>query len=150
MHTATQFHFRNVAVSAKSVGGSSPGVRVTWNATVPSECVTSVRVEFRLTSSHGTSSRSPVVATYTTTNTSQTEIIQTGLQCGTTYNITVVLTGEPRISDGMPSVQMLSPQHPDVQVLVGGKELSASNFNHSNLIVVMPLHRYPNPIRSES
>ena len=79
MHAAAQFHFYDVTVSAESVGGSTPGVRVTWNTRVPPECVTSVRVEFR------TSSRGPAVATNTTTNTSQTEIIQTGLQCATRY-----------------------------------------------------------------
>ena len=71
------------------MGGSTPGARVTWNTTVPPECVTSVTVEFR------TSSRGPIVATYTTTNTSQTVVIQTGLQCGASYYyITVVVTGE--------------------------------------------------------
>ena len=79
MHAVTQFHFRDVTVSAEAVVGSTPGVRVTWSTTVPPECVASVRVEFR-TSRHG-----PVVATYTTTNTSQTEVIQTGLQCATNY-----------------------------------------------------------------
>ena len=48
----------------------------------------SVRVEFR------TSSRGTVVANYTTTNiSSQTLVIQTGLQCATNYYITVVVTG---------------------------------------------------------
>ena len=54
MHAVTQFHFFNVTVSAESVGGSSPGARVTWNTTVPPECVKSVRVEFRLSSHDGT------------------------------------------------------------------------------------------------
>ena len=89
MHTValsfavTQFHLRTVTASAESVGGPTPGVRVTWNTTVPPGCVTSVRVEFR-TSSHG-----PAVATYTTTSTSQTEIIQ----CATYCYIRVVVTG---------------------------------------------------------
>ena len=116
MHAVTQFHFFTVTVSAESVGGSTPGVRVIWNTTVPPECVASVRVEFR------TSSPRPVVATYTTTNTSQTEIIQTGLQCGANYYITVVVTGKLRPPGGMPGTHMLSPRHSDVQVLVGGKE----------------------------
>ena len=116
MHAVTQFHLRTVTVSAESVGGSTPGVRVTWNTTVPPECMTSVRVEFR------TSSPGPVVATYTTTNTSQTEVIQTGLQCGANYYTRVVVTGELRPSGGMPATPMLSPRHSDVQVLVGGKE----------------------------
>ena len=47
MHAVTQFHNRNVTVSAERVGGSSPGARVTWNTTVPPQCVKSVRVEFR-------------------------------------------------------------------------------------------------------
>ena len=116
MHAATQFHFSTVNVSAGSVGGSTPGARVTWNTTVPPECVTSVRVEFR------TSSPGPVVANYTTTTTSQTEVIQTGLQCATNYNIRVLVTGEVRPSGGMTTTVMLSPTHADVPVFVGGKE----------------------------
>ena len=93
------------------MGGSTPGVRVTWNTTLPPECVTSVRVELRR-SSHG-----PVLASNTTTNTSsQTEVIQTGLQRATFYYTRVVVTGGPS------GAQMLSPRHSDVQVLVGGKE----------------------------
>ena len=103
-----QFHRRTVNVSAECVGGSTPGVRVNWNTTLPPDCVTSVRVEFR------NSSRGPVVATYTTTNTSQTEVIQTGLQCGTNYYIRVVVTGDPG------GTLMLSPRHEDVEVLVEG------------------------------
>ena len=111
MHAVTQFYFSTVTVSAESVGGSTPGVRVTWNTTVPPGCVTSVRVEFR------TSSGGPTVATNTTTNTSQTEIIQNGLQCITTnYYIRVVVAGE------INGTRMLSPRHTDVQVPVGGKE----------------------------
>ena len=98
------------------MGGSTPGVRVTWNTTVPPECVTSVRVEFR------TSSPGPVVASNTTTNTSQTEIIQTGFRCATNYYITVMVTGEIRTPGGMTATPTLSPRHPEVQVLVGGKE----------------------------
>ena len=116
MHAVTQFHFFTVTVSAESVGDPTPGVRVTWNTKVPPECVTSVRVEFK------TSSPGPVVATYTTTNTSQTEVIQTGLQCGTSYYIRVEVTGELRLPGGMPATPKLSPTHSDVQVLVGGKE----------------------------
>ena len=89
-HAVTQFHFFIVTMSAERVGGSTPGVRVTWSTTAPPECVASVRVEFR------TSSCGPVVATYTTTNTSQTEAIQTGLQCATNYSNRVVVTGELR------------------------------------------------------
>ena len=54
-------------VSAESVGGSTSGARVTWSTTVPPECMTSVRVEFR------TSRFGPVVAAYTTTNTSHSD-----------------------------------------------------------------------------
>ena len=111
-HAVTQFHFFTVnTVSAESVGGSTPGARITWNTTVPPECVASVRVEFRI------SNLGPVVAIYTTTNTSQTVIIQTGLQCATYYYIRVVVIG-----GGIPATPMLSPRHADVQVLVGGKE----------------------------
>ena len=116
MHAVTQFHFSTVTASAESVGGSTPGARVTWNTTVPPECVTSVRVEFR-TSSHG-----PVVANYITTNASQTEVIQTGLQCTTNYYTRVLLTGKLRTLGGMTVIAMLYPRHPDVQLLVGGKE----------------------------
>ena len=96
--------------------GSTPGARVTWRTTVPPECVTSVRVEFR------TSSSGPIVASYTAANMSQTEVIQTGLQCGTNYYTRVVVTGEVRPAGGMSTTVMLSPRHSDVQVLVGGKE----------------------------
>ena len=115
MNTVFQFHSSTITVNAESVGGSTPGVRVTWNTTLPPECVTSVRVEFR------TSRHEPAVATYTTTNTSQTEVIQTGLQCATNYYIRVVATGEIRPPGGMPATHTLSPRHSDVQVFVGGK-----------------------------
>ena len=129
MHAVTDFYFRNVkTLSVESVVGSTPGVRVTWNTTVPPDCVTSVKVEFR------TSSRGPAVATHTTTNTSQTEIIQTGLQCATNYYVRVVVTGKPRPPGGMPAAPMLSPIHPDVQVLVGGKETVCMQSNQSNLM----------------
>ena len=122
--------------SAESLGGSNPGVRVTWSSTIPPECVASVTVEFRI------SSRGPVVATYTTTNTSQTELIQTGLQCATDYYISVVVIGEnsngihPTLSSGQ------------VQVLVGGKEIVCMTFHNS--IMILPLHSNTNPIWSES
>ena len=129
MHAATQFHSHTVVtLSAESVGGSTPGVRVTWSTTVPPECVAFVRVEFR------TSSRGPVVATYNTTNTSQTEVVQSGLQCATNYYIRVVVSGELRTPGGMPYIQMLSPIHSDVKVLVGGNETVCMLFNQSNLM----------------
>ena len=84
-HIAAQFSLSNLTVSTESVSGSTPVARVTWNTTIPPECVASVTVEFR------TNSREPAVATYTTTNTSQTEFIQTGLQCGTSYYTKVVV-----------------------------------------------------------
>ena len=118
MHAVTRFHFFNVTVSAESVGGSTPGVRVTWRTTVPPQCVTYVTVEFR------TSNPGPVVVTNTTTNTSQTEIIQTGLRCSTNYYIRVVVTGEVRPPGSMPATVMLTPAHSDVQVLVGGKGIT--------------------------
>ena len=110
-HAGAQFSLSSFTLSAESVGGSIPGVRVTWRTTVPPECVASVTVEFR-TSSHG-----PVVVTYTTTNTSQTEVIQTNLQCATNYYISVVVTGET--SDGL----HLTLSSRQVQVLVGGREI---------------------------
>ena len=120
MHTValpfavTQFHLRTVTASAESVSGSTPGVRVTWRTTLPPECVTSVRVNFRATTN------GVLVATYTATNTSQNEIIQTGLQCGTSYYTRVVVTGEPR-HQGIPVEQFLSSSK--VQVFVEGKEI---------------------------
>ena len=92
------------------MGDSTPGVRVTWNTTPP-ECVTSVSVEFR-NESYG-----PVVASNRTTNTSQTVVIQTGLQCATYYYITVVVTGET--SDGL----HLTVTSRQVEVFIGGKEI---------------------------
>ena len=43
IHSAAQF---SLSTSAESVGGTTPGVRVTWSTTVPPECVKSLRVEF--------------------------------------------------------------------------------------------------------
>ena len=119
MHAASQFSISIVTVSAESVGGSTPGVRVTWNTTVPPECVASVTVEFRTSYS----SREPAVTTYTTTNTSQTEVIQTGLQCGTYYYITVIVTGET--SDGI-GITLRSRQ---VLMCVGGKIIVSLSFH---------------------
>ena len=109
MHAAVQFLPSTVTVNAESVDGPTPAARVTWSTTIPPQCVTSVRVDFR------TSSTGPVVATYTTNSTSQTEFIQTGLQCTTNYYITVVVTGEFAIR-----LRQISNQ---IQVLVGGKEI---------------------------
>ena len=105
------FYYMRAAASAsaESVDGPRPAVRVTWNTTVPPGCVTSLRVEFR-TGSAGPTGH--LEATYTATNTSQTEVIQTGLQCATSYYITVVLTG-----GASNAVHYSRP----VQVLVGGK-----------------------------
>ena len=100
-----QFSLETVGVGAGSVNGS---VRVTWNTTAPPQCVAFVTVEFR-TSRTGT-----VVATYKTTNISQTEFIQTGLRCGAYYYITVKVTGET--SDG--ENPTLSSRQ--LQVLVNG------------------------------
>ena len=99
-----------VTVSAESVGGSTPGIRVTWSTTIPLECMTTVTVNFRNKSGF-------LVATNTTTNTSQTEFIQTGLKCAT-YTIRVVVTGETRDLGGE-----YSYQHGTVQVHVGGKAI---------------------------
>ena len=99
---ASQFGLSTVTVSAESVDGSTPAARVTWSTTVPPQCVTSVTVEFR------TSSRGPVVTNYTTTNTSQTEFIQS-LQCATDYYITAVVTGV--ISDGIRPTQSSRQVH---------------------------------------
>ena len=119
MHSVTQFHYCNVTASAKSVGGSTPGVRVTWETTVPTGGIKSVRVEFRTTIYP---IQEPVVATNTTTNTSQTEVIQTGLQCGTNYYIRVVVTGEIRLTNGSSVTAMLSGAS-DVQFSLEGKQI---------------------------
>ena len=96
---------------AESVDGPTPAARVTWSTTAP-ECVTSVRVEFKTGSHSG-----PVVATYTTNSTSQTEIIQSDLQCITYYYITVNVTGK-KLNGILPTVSSRP-----MQVLVGGKRL---------------------------
>ena len=93
-------------MSAVSVNGSTPSVRVTWNITVPAECVKLVRVKFRL------SAKGKVVSTYNATNVSETEIIQTGLQCATNYYITVVVDSKMKRN---------AWKSPHVQVFVGGK-----------------------------
>ena len=97
-------------MSAENVNGS---VRVTWNTTAPPECVASVTVEFKTTKTGS------AIVTYTTTNTSQTEVIQTGLQCGTYYYIAVkvrvAVTG-----DGVPITLNSIP----VQVPVSGGKVS--------------------------
>ena len=124
MHTATEFYFSTVVnVSAESVGGSTPGARVTWNTTIPPECMTSVRVNFRNRSGH-------LIATNTATSTSQTEFIQTALHCAT-YIITVVVTGETRDLVGE-----YSYQYGRVQVLVGGKAI-ACMCEMNQIILVM-------------
>ena len=112
-HADAQFLSSNLTVRAESVGGSTPGVRVTWSTTIPPECVTSVGVNFR------TTPNGVLAATNTTTNASQTEIIQTGLQCATYYSINVVVSGKPRYQ-GVPLEQFLSSNQ--VQVFIGGKK----------------------------
>ena len=71
MHSVTQFHFLAVTLSAESVVGTTPGVRVTWNTTVPPECVASVTVEFR-TSRHGPIARNATTRTSLSLETSVT------------------------------------------------------------------------------
>ena len=140
MHAAAQFIVSStVTVSAESVDGPTPTARVTWNTTVLPECVTSVRVEFRTESHSG-----PVVATNTTTNASQTEIIQTGLQCDTNHYITVVVTSAT--SDGARVTLSSRP----VQVFVGGKQIVSRRLNYTNLMVSLSFFRYTYSIWSES
>ena len=102
-------------MSAESVGGSTPAVRVTWSTTAPPECVASVRVVFRR-NTHGS-----VVTSYTTTNTSGTQVIQISpgfiqspLQCATEYYVTVFAIGVQRLG----GTQLLSMQK---RVVVGGR-----------------------------
>ena len=113
-HADAQFRSSNLAVSAESVGGTTLGARVTWNTTLPPDCVVSVRVNFRATTDR------VLVAFNTTTNTSQTEVVQIGFQCGASYYARVVVTGKPRY-EGVPQLQLLSST--PVRVFVGGKEL---------------------------
>ena len=110
IHAVDQFLSSTVTVTVESVGGSTPGAGVTWTTTIPPRCMTSVTVKFRNKSGN-------LVATNTTTNTSQTEFIKTGLQCAT-YMIRVVVAGEPGDQGGNPLTFI---QDSVVQVLVGGK-----------------------------
>ena len=100
-----------VDASAVSVDHSTPALRVTWRTAIPSQCVTSVKVEFR------TQSSGPPALTNTTNSTSQTEVIQTGLQCGENYFVIVVVSGAT--SNGV-AFERNSNQ---VEVRVRGKEL---------------------------
>ena len=124
-----------------SLNGSTPAVRVTWNTTVPPNCVASVRVDFR------TSSMGPVVAHYTSTKTSSTAVIQTGLRCGANYYVTVIITGKPRNADSTSA--MLHFPVSQVRVLAGGKKLCEWDLN-SDVMVALPLHRCTCPSWSES
>ena len=115
LHADAQFRSSNLTMRAESMGGSTPGARVAWSTTLPPGCVTSVGVNFR------TTANGVLVATNTTTNTSQTEVIQTGLQCGTSYYIRVVVSGEPR-NQGVPLEQLLFSSQ--VQLFIEGKEIA--------------------------
>ena len=119
MYTDLQFLSFNVAARAESVIGSTPGVRVTWNTTLPSNCVASVRVNFETTPTGG------LAAANTTTNTSQTEIIQTGLRCGTNYYIRVLVSGKPSYR-GVPIDQFLLSNQ--VRVFIGGNKIVCMRF----------------------
>ena len=124
--SAAQFSLSTVTVSAESVDGPTPAARVTWSTTVPPQCVTSVRVDFRTGSQSG-----PVAAANTTTTTSQTEFVQTGLQCVTNYYITVGVTGAT--SDGVQG----TVNSRSVKVFVGGKEIVCMRFDQNNLMVAL-------------
>ena len=110
LHAVTQFHFFNITVSAESVGGSTPGARVTWNTTVPPGCVTSVRVEFRTNSPRG-----HVAANYTTIP------IHPRLRSSRLV-FSVVVTTELRSPGGMTTTHILNSRS-NVQVLVGGNSV---------------------------
>ena len=107
---AARFTLATILVSAESVNGSTPGARVTWRTTVPPECMTSLTVEFR------TSNRGPAAVNYTTTNTSQTEVIQNGLQPNTMYYVTVMIVAGKTPDGTFPT--LMSRQ---VQMLSGGE-----------------------------
>ena len=72
---------------------SSPAVRVTWRTAVPPECVAAVRVVFRR------STRGAEVTSYTTTNTSGTQVIQSLLQCATDYYVRVFVVAVQELND---------------------------------------------------
>ena len=131
-------------MTAENVRGfSTPAARVTWSTTVPPQCVTSVRVEFRI------STQGDVVTTNTTNDTSETEIIQTGLQCDTNYYITVVVTGAT--SDGgrfTPNGVQVTLNSRQVQMLTG-EIYHYILCNHSNM-TICHLYRYTTAIRTES
>ena len=95
-------------MSAESVGGSTPGARVTWSTTAPPECVAAVRVVFR-SSRYGSE-----VTSYTTTNTSGTQVIQSPLQCATEYYVRVLVIGNSLGGVLLQSIQK--------RVVVGGRE----------------------------
>ena len=90
------------------MGGSTPGVRVIWNIKIPPACVTLLRVKIKL------SEIGNVSFTYNTTNISETEVIQTGLQCATKYYIRVVVDSSTGKKNKWKSPQVES-------VLVGDK-----------------------------
>ena len=119
MHADAQFLSSILTARAESAGGSTLGVRVTWRTTIPPECVTAVRVNFR------TTPNGRLAATNSTTNASQTEIIQTGLQCGTNYYIKVLVSGKP-IYQGVSIDQFLSSNQ--VRVFIGGNEIVCMRF----------------------
>ena len=113
-------------MSAESVNESTPGVRVTWSTTAPAECVVSVRVVFRH-STHGS-----VVTSYTTTNTSGTQVIQSSLQCATDYYVQVLVAAV----QGLGGIQQQSIQK---QVVVGGKESGIRDLRfHVLQLMVIP------------
>ena len=140
IHPAAQFGLSStITVNAESVDGLTPSARVTWSTTIPPECVASLRVDFRTQSQSGM-----LVATYNTTNISQTEVIQTGLQCTTDYYITVVVTGV--ILGGIrPTLSSRS-----TQVFIGGKELVHAQLCMNSATWFIPLHRFTNPNWSQS
>ena len=132
-------------MNAESVDHSTPAVRVTWRTTAPLQCVASVRVEFRNGSHAG-----PVVATYDTNSTSQTEFIQTDLQCITYYYVSVVVTGQ--FLDGIHAAVRSRP----VQVFTGEIYHNIQSMHvifyatmHSNM-TVCHLHRYTTAISTDS
>ena len=95
---------------------STPAVRVTWSTTAPPECVAAVRIVFRR-STHGAE-----VTSYTTTNTSGTQVIQSPLQCATEYYVRVFVVAVQRLV----GIQLQSIQK---RVVVGGKENCVFKFS---------------------
>ena len=118
---AARFILSTITVSSESVvEGSTPAARVTWHTTIPPQCIAFYRVEFRK------SSFGPVVANYTTTNVSQTEVIKKGLQPVTMYYISVVVVAGEAPDGTHPTLRSR-----EMRLLSGGKHTTTCTLKNS-------------------